>query len=536
MSYQSIKRLAVALILLSASPVYAATTIPFTITTSESVNVTGTPRIQIDVGGVTRYAAYTSGTGTSSLTFTYTMVAGDVDLDGVTLTSPMQLNGGTIKDLNGNDATLTFTVPNTSNVKVNYPSLGMDFVADADGRYTLNGNVYNDLTSFLTATGGSFTRASVGTYYDASGTLQTAASGTPRFDYDPVTHTAKGLLIEESRTNYARFPAIGVDWRAPWSNANHTCLSTDSTVTTPDGRFASLYTCTTTSVDGTNSGRNFSGNIARTVGQKAVLDVYLGGAGSITTGSIGIISSVTTWGANSDTSYSIVSGPGSLSSQFGGIFYFTGLSTTQLTHIRLIRTATTTENLSSIWYSKDSGSMQVGTLSGMLGMPQFEAGDFATSYIPTTATAVTRQADNLTIPVGGWFNSSAGTQSAIFYAPSIVSGVNRVLGYTPGSGCPICFTGSKQIWWDGSALATSNSLTANVINKVASGYTSSLKTTVLNGGTVISGALGGTPISSATNFYIGSETASTNYLNGQISVLKYYPSAVTGTQLQLMTQ
>jgi hypothetical protein len=47
----------------------------------------------------------------------------------------------------------------------------------------------------------SFTRASSGTYFDVTGTMQTAASNVPRIGYDPVSHLIQGLLIEEARTN-----------------------------------------------------------------------------------------------------------------------------------------------------------------------------------------------------------------------------------------------------------------------------------------------------------------------------------------------
>ena len=49
-----------------------------------------------------------------------------------------------------------------------------------------------------------FARASTGSYWDITGTLKSAASGAPRWDYDPATHVLNGLLIEEARTNSAR--------------------------------------------------------------------------------------------------------------------------------------------------------------------------------------------------------------------------------------------------------------------------------------------------------------------------------------------
>ena len=81
---------------LTTSAVEAATSIPLTLNMSKVVTVTGTPRVAVDVGGVTRYATYTGGTGTSTLSFMLLPQAGDVDLDGITLVSPLQLNGGSM--------------------------------------------------------------------------------------------------------------------------------------------------------------------------------------------------------------------------------------------------------------------------------------------------------------------------------------------------------------------------------------------------------------------------------------------------------
>jgi hypothetical protein len=47
-----------------------------------------------------------------------------------------------------------------------------------------------------------YTRSTVGTYYNSSGLLATAAVNQPRYDFDPVTFTNRGLLLESGTTNY----------------------------------------------------------------------------------------------------------------------------------------------------------------------------------------------------------------------------------------------------------------------------------------------------------------------------------------------
>jgi hypothetical protein len=69
----------------------------FQVNFSESVIVTGSPRISINLGGSTVYATYQSGSGSAGLEFSYAIQAGDNDGDGITLNSTsIDLNSGTI--------------------------------------------------------------------------------------------------------------------------------------------------------------------------------------------------------------------------------------------------------------------------------------------------------------------------------------------------------------------------------------------------------------------------------------------------------
>lgn len=101
----------------NANGVYGAGgTIAITVSLTASVIVTGTPSLSLNSGGT---ATYATGSGTSVLTFNYTVGAGESSprLDAALIVSnlplsfsgqamALRLNGGTIRDSSGNDALL----------------------------------------------------------------------------------------------------------------------------------------------------------------------------------------------------------------------------------------------------------------------------------------------------------------------------------------------------------------------------------------------------------------------------------------------
>ena len=80
--------------------------IEVTVTFSEDVTVTGSPRIELTIGSAARKAAYKSTTG-SKIVFSYTVAVGDSDPDGISIgANKLSLNGGSIRDAADNDAEL----------------------------------------------------------------------------------------------------------------------------------------------------------------------------------------------------------------------------------------------------------------------------------------------------------------------------------------------------------------------------------------------------------------------------------------------
>lgn len=522
---------------------FAASSIPFPVSLSEPVVVTGTPRIALDVGGTTRYATYASGSGTSTLTFTYATQAGDLDLDGITVSSPIDLNGGTIKDLAGNDLTvLSFTPPNTTGIKVNHPSVSMDFVGND---YILNGTHYASLGGFLTAAGGSFTRGSVGTYFDSSGVMQTAAANTPRFDFDPVTHVAKGILLEEGRTNSVRN-----------GNASGAVTGTPGTIPTKWslggvglGTLVQQIVGTGTEngipyvdyrVSGTTSTTSFviyfdhpyDLAIPAASGQTWTASVYT----KIVAGNLANLSLYIGCRERASTGSDLADSKAALT------------PTATLARYTVTRTF---NNVSTVYAT---GDIEFNFSSGVpiditlrIGGAQLERGAFPTSYIPTTSAAVARGGETLSLPAsGGWYDNANGTLYVAALPFVSTAAIQRTIASVSNASISNRYemavtTGglSRFEVVSGGVKSADISLAPSVSTVATSKFALSFMLNnfsySMNGSTPVNDNAGILPVSPDT-FYIGRRGTTDTLFTGTISMVKYYPAHVTDAQLTLLTQ
>ena len=137
-------------------PYIAGEVIQATVTFTETVVVTGTPRLQLKVGTKNKGALYTEGSNSTALVFAYTVVAGDTDTDGISVeTDALALNGGTIKDIAGNNATIThdtYIAPTDHKVDTTAPTIvttkGVTITSDAgaDKTYKIGDKIQATVT------------------------------------------------------------------------------------------------------------------------------------------------------------------------------------------------------------------------------------------------------------------------------------------------------------------------------------------------------------------------------------------------------
>lgn len=268
------------------------------------------------------------------------------------------------------------------------------------------------------------------TRVNSSGLIAGVNANLPRFDYDPVTLAPKGLLIEETRTNQLLYSQ-------DFSNA--AWLTGTSVIKTANAA---------TGLDGTMS----AGRYSKVLGQTTSSSLYNYPSGTLSAGaytfsiylkadgydyvSIGAGSSYSPTGETrfNISNGTVVTGTGQITNAGNGWFRCVIFATY----------SSTVDNAIYIGARNQDGTLPVG--NGVSGFyvwgGQFEAGAFATSYIPTTTTSLTRNADVVSMTgtnFSDWYNASEGSflvvadsfanvTTAVAFRPfSVTSGSNGTL-------------------------------------------------------------------------------------------------------------
>ena len=190
---------------------------------SENVTVTGTPRLTLETGSVDRAIEYSSGSGTNSLTFTYTVQAGDTtaDLDYVATTS-LALTGGSIKDGSGNDAVLTLASPAAANSLGANKAIIIDTTVPTQtiSSIDISADTGSSATDFLTATAAQTITGTLSANLGASESLWGSINGGVSFT--DISSSVTGTAISWAGATLTGTSSIKMEVRDAAGNVGPT--------------------------------------------------------------------------------------------------------------------------------------------------------------------------------------------------------------------------------------------------------------------------------------------------------------------------
>ncbi len=136
---------------LPASGVLVPTdTITMTLAFGEAVNVTGTPTLTLNDGGT---AVYSSGTGSNTLTFSYTVGLSDSTVSALAITQANLPNGAAITDAAGNAADLSGALTTFPNLQIDPPAQNTTLISVAELPASGDLNAANTVTLTLNFSG-----------------------------------------------------------------------------------------------------------------------------------------------------------------------------------------------------------------------------------------------------------------------------------------------------------------------------------------------------------------------------------------------
>ena len=374
-------------------------------------------------------------------------------------------------------------------------------------------------------------------YDQPDGTLQLWNHGNnePRIEYDATaTGAVKGLLIEEARTNVAKYSE---DFTNPYWKAYAAVTTTGNVAIAPDGNLT--------------ADRIAAKNAATNNGAFTNDDVPTGGCVSVfakadTVDWLGFGEAGDCWAyfdlANGVTgNKSTTIGHTSITAYPNGWYLCQAWGITN-SWSRVLFSPKPTEGNGDPWSNVTNA---IGD-SVFLWGAQMEAGAFPSSYIPTTGSTATRAADVTTLPTSAFgYNQKAGTVLVEFksnkpnneqygaFGLSDGSATNRIAYYATSVNTLVVTTagvGQAQ-------LSAGLRVTTSELVKFSAGYAENDFAASLNGATTVTDTAGTVPsgISSLGIGHYYAPNPSSNLINGHIKFIKYYPRRLTNTQLQELT-
>ena len=410
------------------------------------------------------------------------------------------------------------------------------YAASANGTPSYAG----DGTSGIYVWGAQLEAASAATTY----TRNNGGVFPPRFEYDPVTLAAKGLLIEEQRTNLQTYSEDFTN--AIW-NKFGTTVTANATVS-PDGA-ADADALVEDAATSTHFCQQFFSGF--TSGTAYTFSAYV--KPSTRTWTQLLLPSAA-FGVGQGSFFDLT-GNGALGNVVGSPSSRTIAAVGNGWYrVTVTATATATAGGNCVIYaaSANGTASYAGNSSTALSLygAQLEAGAFATSYIPTVASQVTRTADVCSIVAPNfspWYNQSEGTFVVEF---DVLVSANAVAAHALAATTASTQNNINRIWmWNGtpglmrntvnsgaanSAELTGATIVANTVLKAASAYRVNDYAFVTNGGAVATDTSGATPVG-LTLLAIGQRGDNVEQLNGHIRSIRYYPTRLTNAQLQALT-
>ncbi len=401
------------------------------------------------------------------------------------------------------------------------------------------------------------TRATTATRVNASGLIEVVASGIPRLDY-PIGGGCPALLIEPSATNLVvqsqNWLASG--WRSD-ATANVTTVSATTGTLDPLGTYtANAISPTSGSTShlkvGSDAAISFTSGTVYTA--SAFFKQGVGNAGRY----IQIAWPATRFAANTFANFDLELGTVALVTgstvtadieNYGNGWYRCRCTNT------CISTGTGANGI-SIALIETSGATRLPTFTGtttdvLYGWgAQTETGSIATSYIPTTTTSGTRNADVISLSgaVSGCIGQTEGTIYAevdIKQLPAlnartfidVGSSGNRVfLGFTSLASNTLRLQIDAGV--GGSACVDIRTVVANAgIIKVAVAYQSLNCALYVNGvqATNIQSNIAFSFTTALSALFLGSTVSASAFVNDRIRAAALYTTRLTNAQLQALT-